>query len=116
MTATDPLDRTPTGSIPTLIGGAKAFREPADPPRLEGAAPVRLAILDDHEVLLDSLTSWIGANAPDFEDVDSAKTWLELVHSANFPTQLVFLDLHRKEPVSIEARVRTCRPAGLKVF
>ena len=30
-------------------------------------APVRLAVLDDHEVLLDSLTSWIGANAPDFD-------------------------------------------------
>lgn len=29
-------------------------------------APIRLAILDDHEVLLDSLGSWITANALDF--------------------------------------------------
>ncbi|MDP3209780.1 MAG: hypothetical protein Q8M65_11570 [Rhodoglobus sp.] len=28
---------------------------------------VRLAILDDHEVLLDSLSSWISTNAPDFD-------------------------------------------------
>jgi DNA-binding NarL/FixJ family response regulator len=116
MSATDPVDRTPTGSIPTLIGGAKAYREPAVPPLLDGPSPIRLAILDDHEVLLDSLTSWIGANAPDFEVVLSAKTWLELVHSANFPTQLVFLDFQLKEPVSIEARVRTCRAAGAKVI
>lgn len=77
---------------------------------------VRLAILDDHEVLLDSLTSWIAANAPDFELVLSASTWLQLVHSDRFPTDLVFIDFQLKEPVSIEARVRTCRAAGAKVI
>ncbi len=77
---------------------------------------VRLAILDDHELLLDSVTSWIRANAPDFDLVLSASTWLELVHSDNFPTDLVFLDFQLKEPVSIEARVRTCRAAGAKVI
>lgn len=81
----------------------------------EGAR-VRLAILDDHEVLLDSLSSWIGANAPDFDVVVTASTWLQLVHSANFPTDLVFLDFQLKESVSIEARVRTCRAAGAKVI
>jgi DNA-binding NarL/FixJ family response regulator len=77
---------------------------------------VRLAILDDHEVLLDSLGSWISANAPDFDLVLSASTWLQLVHSDRFPTDLVFLDFQLKEPVSIEARVRTCRAAGAKVI
>lgn len=77
---------------------------------------VRLAILDDHELLLDSISSWITANALDFELVLSASTWLELVHSDNFPTDLVFLDFQLKEPVSIEARVRTCRAAGAKVI
>lgn len=84
-----------------------------------GARPgyrVRLAILDDHEVLLDSLSSWINANAPDFDLVLSAPTWLQLVHSNNFPTELVFIDFQLKEPVSIEARVRTCRAAGAKVI
>ena len=76
---------------------------------------IRLAILDDHEVLLDSLGSWIGANAPDFDVVLSASSWLQLVHSDNFPTDLVFLDFQLREPVSIEARVRTCRAAGAKV-
>jgi DNA-binding NarL/FixJ family response regulator len=79
-------------------------------------ARVRVAILDDHELLLDSISSWIAANAPDFDLVLSASTWLELVHSDNFPTDLVFLDFQLKEPVSIEARVRTCRAAGAKVI
>ncbi|HEX4057679.1 MAG TPA: response regulator [Galbitalea sp.] len=85
--------------------------------RSGGAVPrVRLALLDDHEVLLDSLSSWIAANAPDFDLVLSASTWLQLVHSDNFPTDLVFIDFQLKEPVSIEARVRTCRAAGAKVI
>lgn len=77
---------------------------------------IRLALLDDHEVLLDTLTSWINANASDFELVLSANTWLQLVHSNNFPTELVFIDFQLKEPISIEARVRTCRAAGAKVI
>ena len=77
---------------------------------------VRLAILDDHEVLLDSLSSWIGTNAPDFHLVLSASSWLQLVLSENFPTELVFIDFQLKESVSIEARVRTCRAAGAKVI
>ena len=81
-----------------------------------GTDRIRLAILDDHEVLLDSLGSWISSNAPDFDLVLSASTWLQLVHSDNFPTDLVFLDFQLKEPVSIEARVRTCRAAGAKVI
>ena len=73
---------------------------------------VRLAILDDHELLLDSLSSWIEGNAPDFELVLTAPTWFELVQSDQFPTDLVLLDFQLQEPVSIEARVRTCRAAG----
>jgi DNA-binding NarL/FixJ family response regulator len=77
---------------------------------------VRLAILDDHEVLLDSLGSWITNHAPDFDVVLMAATWLQLVHSPAFPTDLVFIDFQLKEPVSIEARVRTCRAAGARVM
>ena len=92
------------------------------PPTLTGApggtptSRVRLAILDDHEVLLDSLGSWITTHAPDFEVVLMAATWLQLVHSPAFPTDLVFIDFQLKEPVSIEARVRTCRAAGARVM
>lgn len=94
-----------TGELATIDSGHR-----------ESTPRVRLAILDDHEVLLDSLSSWIAANAPDFDLVLSASTWLQLVHSDNFPTDLVFLDFQLQEPVSIEARVRTCRAAGAKVI
>ncbi|OJX66596.1 MAG: two-component system response regulator [Micrococcales bacterium 72-143] len=80
-----------------------------------GGAVVRLAILDDHEVLLDTLSTWIERHAPDFDVVLGAANWLELVQSPAFPTDLVFIDFQLKEPISIEARVRTCRAAGAKV-
>jgi DNA-binding NarL/FixJ family response regulator len=77
---------------------------------------IRLAVLDDHELLLDSLASWISEHATDFELAVTASTWLQLVHSDAFPTDLVFIDFQLKEAVSIEARVRTCRAAGAKVI
>jgi DNA-binding NarL/FixJ family response regulator len=79
-------------------------------------ARARIALLDDHELLLDSLSSWIMEHEPQFELVLAAGTWVEMVHSAAFPTDLVLMDLQLNEPVSIEARVRTCRAAGARVI
>lgn len=79
------------------------------------ARPIRLALLDDHEIILDSLASWIDRNAPEFDLVLRASSWIELVHSDAFPTDLVIMDLQLRESVSISARVRTCRAAGAKV-
>lgn len=82
----------------------------------EAGAPVRVGILDDHELLLDSLSNWIREHEPLFELVVAAPTWVELVHSSAFPTDLVLMDLNLTEKVSIEARVRTCRAAGASVI
>ncbi len=93
MTSTDPTRTTEGGS-------------PLPQP---GTRRVRLAILDDHEVLLDSLSSWIAVNAFDFDLALTAHTWLEMVHSENFPTDLVFLDFQLKERCRSR---RGCAPAG----
>ncbi|MHA7987762.1 response regulator [Rathayibacter sp. CAU 1779] len=85
------------------------------PPR-EVRTPVRVGILDDHELLLDSLSNWIRDHEPLFDLVVAAPTWVDLVHSAAFPTDLVLMDLNLSEKVSIEARVRTCRAAGASVI
>lgn len=77
---------------------------------------VRLALLDDHEMLLDSVGSWIAENASEFDLVVRASTWLQLVHSPAFPADIVIMDVQLAEHVSIEARVRTCRAAGAKVI
>jgi DNA-binding NarL/FixJ family response regulator len=112
MTSTDPSGQhlRSNSSRPMPVASWNSLA-----PEAPSQRRVRLAILDDHEVLLDSLSSWINVNAYDFDLVLTAHTWLQLVHSDNFPTDLVFLDFQLKEPVSIEARVRTCRAAGAKV-
>ncbi|MBX3089955.1 MAG: response regulator transcription factor [Cryobacterium sp.] len=97
-----------------MSGGKTGRQSSVEPSRELG--PVRLAILDDHELLLDSMGSWISANAPDFDLVLASRTWLGLVQSYRFPTDLIFLDFQLKESISIEARVRTCRAAGMKVI
>jgi DNA-binding NarL/FixJ family response regulator len=103
---------------PTVIGGSVRPNRATPPAQQRGAPPraVRLALLDDHEVLLDSMASWLRSNAPDFEVALTATSWLQLVHSPAFPTDLVLIDVQLREPVSIEARVRTCRAAGAKVI
>lgn len=111
-----PPEDDPTPA-PTVIGGsARGARPPATAPHRLPQRAVRVALLDDHEVLLDSMAAWLRSNAPDFEVVLTATTWLQLVHSPAFPTDLVLIDVQLREPVSIEARVRTCRAAGAKVI
>ncbi|MEY4102549.1 MAG: hypothetical protein RIR88_683 [Actinomycetota bacterium] len=77
---------------------------------------VSVAILDDHGLLVDSLSSWFAENAPDFDVVLKSTSWPEFLSSESFPAQLVLMDYHIAEPVSIEARVLTCRAAGAKVI
>jgi DNA-binding NarL/FixJ family response regulator len=111
-------DDLPPALAPAVIGGAgasaRSTRPVGSPPRPVRA--VRVALLDDHEVLLDSMASWFRTNAPDFDIALTATSWLQLVHSPAFPTDLVLIDVQLREPVSIEARVRTCRAAGAKVI
>lgn len=104
--------------VPTVIGGAArtAGSSPLVTPRSAPQRAVRLALLDDHEVLLDSMASWLRANAPDFDVTLTATSWLQLVHSPAFPTDLVLVDVQLNEPVSLEARIRTCRAAGATVI
>jgi DNA-binding NarL/FixJ family response regulator len=108
-------------ALPTVIGGARRSPRPelpAPPPAVAEieVRTVRVALLDDHEVLLDSVASWLRANAPELDVAVTATTWLQLVHSPAFPTDLVMLDLQPQEAVSLEARIRTCRAAGTKVI
>lgn len=80
------------------------------------ARPHRLALLDDHELIVDSLARWFTDFAPDFEVVVRATSWMELVRDPAFPVDLVLMDLQLGDTVSIESRIRACRAAGAKVL
>jgi DNA-binding NarL/FixJ family response regulator len=76
---------------------------------------VSLTILDDHGLLVDSLTSWFRGNATDFDVAVAETSWAGCLANAAFPSDVVLMDFQLAEPVSIEARVLTCKAAGSKV-
>jgi DNA-binding NarL/FixJ family response regulator len=80
------------------------------------SAPYRLAILDDHGLIVDSLARWFGDLAPEFDVAITATSWIDLVRAPGFPVDLVLMDLQLGDTVSIEARIRACRAAGAKVL
>jgi DNA-binding NarL/FixJ family response regulator len=77
---------------------------------------VRLALLDDHELIVDSLSTWFTDHAPDFEVVVRATAWMDLIRHPEFPVDLVLMDLQLGDNISIESRIRACRAAGAKVL
>ena len=85
---------------------------PSDP---ADGAQVRLALLDDHGLIVDSLATWFADHAPDFSVVVRATTWMDLIRNPEFPVDLVLMDLQLGDSVSIESRIRACRAAGAKV-
>lgn len=76
----------------------------------------RLAILDDHSLIVDSLARWFIDSAPDFEVAVTATSWMDLVRSPGFPVDIVLMDLQLPDGVSIESRIRACRAAGARVI
>lgn len=101
-----------------LAGSTASARTP-DETLIEStvAAPaVRLAILDDHGLIVDSLSTWFADNAPDFTVVIAVTSWMDLIRSPEFPVDLVLMDLQLGDSVSIESRIRACRAAGSKVL
>ncbi|MDQ0895278.1 response regulator transcription factor [Agromyces ramosus] len=84
--------------------------------RPDPGAPYRLAILDDHGLIVDSLARWFADLAPEFDVVLKVTTWMDLIRAPEFPVDLVLMDLQLGDTVSIEARIRACRAAGAKVL
>ncbi|MDQ2660646.1 MAG: response regulator transcription factor [Actinomycetota bacterium] len=95
---------------PNDAGTPAAASEPPDGTR------VRLALLDDHELIVDSLSTWFNDHAPDFEVVVRATAWMDLIRHPEFPVDLVLMDLQLGDNISIESRIRACRAAGAKVL
>lgn len=75
----------------------------------------RVALLDAHDVRLQRMAAWLPAAAPQFEVVLAATTWVRLIRDPAFPTDFVLMDVQPGEPVSLDARIRTCRAAGAAV-
>lgn len=75
---------------------------------------IRLAIVDDHRMLLGALTEWIRSAANDIEMVAAVATWPELLGHPEFPVDVVLLDLDLKDNIPVSLKLSTLKTTGVK--
>ncbi|MEJ1231252.1 MAG: response regulator transcription factor [Galbitalea sp.] len=75
---------------------------------------IRLALVDDHRMLLGALTEWIRNAAPDIDMVAAVATWPELLTHPEFPVDVVLLDLDLKDNIPVSLKISTLRTTGVR--
>ncbi|MBX3093040.1 MAG: response regulator transcription factor [Cryobacterium sp.] len=76
-------------------------------------APIRLAIVDDHRMLLGALTEWIRSAASDIDMVAAVTTWPDLLTHPEFPVDVVLLDLDLKDDLPVSLKISTLKTTGV---
>ncbi len=76
--------------------------------------PIRLALVDDHKMLLGALTEWIRGAADDINMVAAVASWPELLTHKEFPVDVVLLDVDLKDNLPISLKISTLKTAGVK--
>lgn len=76
--------------------------------------PIRIAIVDDHRMILGALTEWIRNAADDIEVVTAVATWPELLTSPAFPVDVVLLDVDLKDNIPISVKLSALKTAGTR--
>ena len=75
---------------------------------------IRLALVDDHRMLLGALTEWIRGAADDINMVAAVTTWPELLTHPEFPVDVVLLDLDLKDNIPVSLKISTLKTTGVK--
>lgn len=75
---------------------------------------IRLALVDDHRMLLGALTEWIRSAADDISMVAAVTTWPELLTHPEFPVDVVLLDLDLKDNIPVSLKISTLKTTGVK--
>lgn len=76
---------------------------------------IRLALVDDHRMLLGALSEWIANAADDIELVLAVTTWPELLTHPGFPVDVVLLDLDLKDNIPVALKISTLKTTGVRV-
>ncbi|MGV8884175.1 MAG: response regulator [Microbacteriaceae bacterium] len=75
---------------------------------------IRLAIVDDHRMILGALTEWI-KSAQDIDMVAALPSWPELLSHPAFPVDVVLLDLDLKDNIPISLKISTLKTMAVRV-
>jgi two-component system uhpT operon response regulator UhpA len=80
---------------------------------LQRPQPIRVAIVDDHRLVLDGILAHIVARDDNITVVIAATTWAGLMNHAEFPVDVVVLDLNLEDGIGIATKVRALSAAGI---
>ena len=78
------------------------------------APAIRLAIVDDHRMLLTALSEWIRNAADDIELVAAVATWPDLLAHPAFPVDVVLLDLDLRDGLPVSVKLRALETVGVR--
>jgi two-component system uhpT operon response regulator UhpA len=73
--------------------------------------PIRVAVVDDHTLVLEGIAARL-AHHSGIRVVASESTWMALLGHPEFPVDVVVLDLHLKDQISISSKIRALAAAG----
>jgi DNA-binding NarL/FixJ family response regulator len=85
----------------------------ARPIHRPGTRPIRVALLDDHKMMLGGLSAWIREAAEDIELVAAVTTFPELLAHREFPVDVVLMDVDLKDNSHVSVRLSTLKSTGV---
>ena len=115
--------RVAPGAAPTVT------RPRVAPPRGPGApdalsvgrlvdpsvGPIRVAIVDDHRVVLDGLRIWLSSQTADVDVAIAVTSWQEFLRHPAFPVDVVLLDLDLGDDLPAGAKIVQLGVLGIEV-
>lgn len=78
-------------------------------------SPVRVAILDDHEMMRQGFVAWLAAATAGLQVVITAATWADLIAHPAFPVDVVLLDLDLGDGIPVAPKIALLRSSGVSV-
>ena len=78
------------------------------------ASTIRVAIVDDHQLVLDGLVARLTHKATGLTIAAAESTWAGLVGNPGFPFDVVVLDMHLEDSIPIGTKVRALEAAGTR--
>jgi two-component system uhpT operon response regulator UhpA len=83
-------------------------------PTDEHEPPLRVALVDDHRLVLDGMRAILQLREPGIDVVVTETTWLGLLSHKEFPVEVVVLDLNLSDSIPIATKIRTLSAAGAR--
>ena len=80
---------------------------------MSDSGTIRLALVDDHKMLLGALSEWIRSAADDIELVCAVTSYPELLSHPAFPVDVALMDVDLKDNSHVSVRLATLKNTGV---